>query len=168
MGRKALDFAHWFVRCFTLSQAWSDQAKLQKLLFFSWLIHFVNHKSSLFEDDFCAFEYGPVVWDILYMQPIEYENLLAQSLPKYTAEELDTLNLTYEIFGDADALELIDLSHQSPAWEKYYNESMIYENGKFVGYDREKQIISKEELDAELNMMRNLLYAHENREELGY
>jgi len=102
------------------------------------------------------------------MQPIEYENLLAQSLPKYTAEELDTLNLTYEIFGDADALELIDLSHQSPAWEKYYNESMIYENGKFVGYDREKQIISKEELDAELNMMRNLLYAHENREELGY
>lgn len=169
MAKDVLDFAHWFVQRLELSRSWPDQARLQKLLFFSWLIHNVNYKVSFFEDDFCAFENGPVIWDILYMQDTEYSDFLTQSLPKYTPEELDTLQLTYEIFGDAGCDELIELSHESPGWEKYYNESKIYENGKFTGeYDREKQIISKDELETELKMMRNLLYAHKHREEMGY
>jgi uncharacterized phage-associated protein len=169
MARNVLDFVHWFAQNFELSRSWPDQAKLQKLLFFSWLIHYVNHKTPFFEDDFCAFEYGPVVWDILYMPEAGYAKLLAQPLPNYSPEETDTLRLTHEIFGDAGCDELIELSHESPAWEKYYNESKIYENGTFTGeYDREKQVISKDELEVELRMMKNLLYAHKHREELGY
>lgn len=170
MSRTATDIAHWFIRKLELSKDWSDQARLQKLLFFSWLIHFYNHKKSLFEDDFCAFEYGPIVRDVLYnMNDISAEDFDTLLLPNYTAEELDTLNLTENVFGDAGCDELIDLSHESPAWEKFYQNSRILDkNGKIIDYDREKQIISKEEFDIELKMIRNLLYAHKYREELGY
>jgi uncharacterized phage-associated protein len=168
MARNALDFAHWFSKHMALSQAWADRVKLQKLLFFSWLIHYVNTESDFFRDDLCAFEHGPVVWNVLYMPTTEYEKFLSRPLPEYTSEEEKTLQLTYEIFGDADSKELEELSHESPEWEKHYKESLIFENGLCVGYDRDKHIMSKENLDAELNMMRNLLYVHEHREELGY
>jgi len=170
MTRTATEVAHWFVHKLNLSKEWPDQAKLQKLLFFSWLIHFSNYSESLFEDDFCAFEYGPVVWDVLYnMIDVDIDTFNTVYLPHYTEKELMTLHLTFEIFGDAGCDELINLSHESPAWEKFYNDSRIYgEDGKFIDYDREKQIISKEELSAEVRMIRNLLYAHKHRNELGY
>ncbi|MDY0266044.1 MAG: DUF4065 domain-containing protein [Methanimicrococcus sp.] len=170
MSRTATDIAHWFIHTPGLSKEWSDQARLQKLLFFSWLIHFYNYKKPLFEDDFCAFEYGPVVWDVLYnMDNISTEEFNTVFLPNYTAEELNTFYLTSDIFGDAGCDELIDLSHESPAWEKFYNASQIFdENGKVVDYNRKKQIIPKEEFGIELKMIRNLLYAHKYREELGY
>lgn len=170
MVRAATEIAHWFVHSLKLSKEWPDQARLQKLLFFSWLIHFSNYKESLFDDDFCAFEYGPAVWDVLYnMVNVNIDTFNIVYLPNYTEKELTTLNLTSEIFGDAGCDELITLSHESPAWEKFYTASRIYgEDGKIIDYDREKQIISKEELDAELRMIRNLLYAHKHRDELGY
>ena len=169
MMKDALNIAHWFANRLQLSKSLSDQAKLQKLLFFSWLIHYANHKNSLFKDEFCAFENGPVVWDVLYMPPHDYDKLLSSPLPEYTAEEINSLELTFEIFGDAECDELIELSHESPAWNKYYHESKIHDNDVFTGaYDREKQIIPKNELNVELRMIKNLLFAHKNKEELGY
>ncbi|MDR0767711.1 MAG: SocA family protein [Methanosarcinales archaeon] len=163
MAKKALDFAHWFVQNLKLSRSWPDQSKLQKLLFFSWLIHFVNYQTPLFEDDFYAFKRGPVVWDVLYLSNLKYTGFLTLPLPNFSPGETDTLRLTCEMFGNACDDELIELSQKSPIWERHYNESKIYENGKFTGeYDRKKQMMPKDEFETELRVMKDLLDVHKH------
>jgi hypothetical protein len=75
----------------------------------------------------------------------------------------------YELFGDADCNELIELSHASPAWVNHYNESKKYIDGEFFNnYNQNKRVIPKDELVAEVRMIKNMLHAYEHRDELGY
>ncbi|MCL2863618.1 MAG: DUF4065 domain-containing protein [Methanimicrococcus sp.] len=174
MERCAPDFAHWFVQNLGLSESGPDKTKLQKLLFFSWLIHFVNHKVSFFDDELRACADGPDVSDILhtdklYIKETACKNYSGSGTSEYSDNEIETLKLTCEIFKDASREELCELSCQSPIWKKHYEESKIYVNGEFDGaYDFKKQIMPKNELDIEVKMMRNLLYAYKHREALGY
>ncbi|WNY23535.1 hypothetical protein MmiHf6_08440 [Methanimicrococcus hongohii] len=171
-SKPASQIAKWFVQNFDLTNDFCDQVKLQKLLFFSWLIHKSKFDESLFDDMFYAFENGPVVKTIYPY--LCYDSLFSSfkdeplDETKFSENEKETLNTAYEIFHKMDWEELVEISHESPAWIKFYNDSLIFEDGVFKGYHSEKAQIPKEELKTELQMIENVLYVYENLEEFGY
>ena len=133
--------------------------KIQKLLFLAWLIHFQKFEKSLFSDDFFAFPNGEVAIPAYYEYKDNYTKLSQKPLPEFDTEELETLRLTEEIFGDASYEELIALGHNSPAWQKYISQSaQEHDINPYAPRPR----IPKEELTEELTMIETVLFAYEN------
>lgn len=159
--KSALEIGQYFIGKSDLPNSWAGNTKLQKLLFFSWLIHFYNFKESLFEDDFFAFENGPVVENVRKSYKNDYFTLKNKPLPKYSEKEMETLILTNEIFGDSTSDELIEISHKSPIWDKYFKKSIVSSSEENVIYDAEYSKIPKEELQEELRMIENVLHVYE-------
>jgi uncharacterized phage-associated protein len=156
--KNAVSISQWFIQqgLDSPQNTTEGNTKLQKLLFFSWLIHFQKFSKSLFEDEFFAFTNGPVVETVRK----NYYTMPAAEIPQYSSEELETLRLTKEIFGNADVEELVQLSHNSPAWQKYYKKSIQCntDGSEF----KNKTVIPKEEFEEELLMIQTVLYVHEN------
>lgn len=48
------------------SKCWISNLKLQKLLYFSWLEYYRRNGTPLFEEEFEAWKYGPVVPSVYY------------------------------------------------------------------------------------------------------
>jgi len=163
--KSALEIGQYFIEKTNLSNSLESNTKLQKLLFFSWLIHFFNYKESLFEDDFFAFEYGPVVENVRKSYKNDYFDLKNKSLPEYSERETETLMLTKNIFGDSDCDELVKISHKSPVWEKYFKNSIENDSDGNVIRCMGKAKIPKEELEEEVRMIENVLsvYKYQNQ-----
>ncbi|WNY29299.1 hypothetical protein MmiEs2_15250 [Methanimicrococcus stummii] len=162
MMKSALEIGQYFIEKSDLSNSWEGNTKLQKLLFFSWLIHYYKFQKSLFNDDFFAFENGPVVENVRKSYKVNYFDLKNKLLPEYSKEEYDTLTLTNEIFGDSDCDELIELSHRSPIWEKYFKNSIKSDSKEnTIYYCTGISKIPREELQEELRMIENVLYVYE-------
>jgi len=158
--KSAQEIGKYFTTKLNLPNSREGNIKVQKLLFFAWLIHFYKFKESLFEDEFFAYEYGPVVENIRKSYHADYFLKTDEMLPKYSENESETLMLTNEIFGDSDFDELIEISHKSPIWEKYFKNSMEYDSKEDM-YSQKTTRIPKEELQEELRMIENVLYAYE-------
>jgi len=159
--RTAGDIGSWFIGrgLDHPADTLDGNTKLQKLLFFSWLIHKSKFDKSLFEDDFFAFPNGPVVESARFDYRYNYSSISRVSVPDFTDEEQETLRLTEVIFGSLGAAKLAELSHNSTAWKKY--------NDVFIKEQRcdpkaRKPKIPKDELEEELLMIRTVLYAYEN------
>ncbi|MCL2142044.1 MAG: Panacea domain-containing protein [Methanimicrococcus sp.] len=163
--KSAVSISQWFIQNNLDSPANTNEGntKLQKLLFFAWLIHYHEHETPLFDDDFYAFPNGPVVETVRQEYKFRYQSLKEQTLPEYTNDELATFTLVKDIFGDSDAEELIEISHNSPAWSKYNTES-IQERLGCNDSQRPKipRSAPKTDLKKELKMIRNVLFVHRN------
>lgn len=133
--------------------------KLQKLLFFSWLIHKAKYDKALFNEDFYAFPNGPVVEPARSKYRYSYSEIASLPIPEFSEEEKETLQLTEELFGSLSSEKLADLSHNSGTWKKY-NDIFIKEQK--CNPDAWKPKIPKEELEEELMMINSVLYAYEN------
>jgi len=160
--KTATEIAKWFVQKHPDLKFPSKEGaiKLQKLLFFTWLIHFRKYGESLFDDDFFAFEKGPVVETVRLKYNSNFSQFLEQGVD-YSNEEAISLKLSYDIFGSATAKELEDLSHNSPVWNKYFTRSLM--GSSCDGYkDKYLSKIPKSELDEELEMIDTVIYVHEN------
>ena len=154
----AIEISKWFIQK-ELDKADTKKdgnIKLQKLLFFAWLIHFQKFGKSLFDDDFKAYPKGPVVDSVRQV----YYDLAAENIPDFSENINETLRLTKDIFGHATVKELVDLSHKSPTWEKYSKISpQKKEDDIEFKYD---PIIPKTELDEEIRMIGNVLFVQKN------
>lgn len=162
MVRTAIEVSQWFIDrgLDTPTNQLNGNVKLQKLLFFSWLIHCHTFGKSLFEDNFLAFTNGPVVENVRKTYKDEYNSLRRWDLPEYTDEEIESLTLASEIFGKASAEELVELSHHSPAWQKYYKQSIQCNDSGDEFKDKTLARIPFSELEEELVMIETVLYAH--------
>ena len=170
MVRSAREIGSWFISngLDDPTNTLDGNTKLQKLLFFSWLIHYFKFKESLFEDSFFAFPNGPVSEPIRSDYKHYYSSVVNTPIPECTVTEQESLRLTKEIFGHLDSKKLADLSHNSPAWKKY-NAAFI--KGQQRDKDARKPVIPRVnpevDLKDELLMIRTVLYAHENKSRLG-
>jgi len=142
--KSAIDISKWFVNRGLDNPAdnLNGNIKLQKLLFFSWLIHYKKFGESLFNDDFYAFQKGLVIETVRCAYRDNYSSLKLSGADEsidsesfesklysefgiqFTEKEMVTLKLTESLFGDATADELVKLSHNSPVWSKYYSMCM--------------------------------------------
>lgn len=162
MTRTAKEVAHWIIKKNQLTDSWADKACLHKLLFFTWLIYFAKHKEPLFNEDFLAFKNGPVTDTIPYLTDQTLSEIRDMDDVQFEQPEVEILELSHELFGDADCNELIQLSHASPAWGKHYNASKCIILDE-VFYDAHIRIIPPSELKAEIRMIRNMLRAYDSQ-----
>ncbi len=81
---KALTVANHIIAFYAKQQCPITNLRLQKLLYFAWVNHFIRQSSFLFDDEICAWQLGPVV-------PVVYDEFCIFSsnpiYPKNSIEE---------------------------------------------------------------------------------
>lgn len=131
------DAAKWFIKKnnFAVDYQNYQNLKLNKLLYFSELMHFSVFKEKMFDKDFVAFENGPVVYDI-------YTNYRRWDLKYHPSEDIEIkYNIGLQIMKIINFLyahksdnELIENTHSHNIWKekidlipsnRYYNSPKI-------------------------------------------
>ncbi len=96
-----------------------DKMKIQKLLYFAQAEHLVKYDKPLFEEDFEAWEYGPVIlslYEIFYADKI-FANVDLNLKPN---EEI-VIEKIVNKYGNMDSIELSELTHlENSPWDKVF------------------------------------------------
>ncbi|MBE3030128.1 DUF4065 domain-containing protein [Campylobacter sp. RM9344] len=140
---KALDVSKYILtKCNKDGQPISN-LQLQKMLYYIQYEFLTNYGKPLFDDDFEAWKFGPVIPVIYY----EYSHMGAfkigadyegcdKILSNMTQEEINTLNQIIVDKRDINAWRLVDNTHKSgKAWD------IVFKNGDGIG-----DTISKEQI----------------------
>lgn len=103
--------------------------KLQKLLYYAQGFALAVMDKSLFDEDFEAWEYGPVLRPV-YDKYKRYGNSAIPrpkrfSFAPYTKEERDLLDEVYRAFGQYSAWALSEMTHQTPPWNQTPRNAVI-------------------------------------------
>jgi Uncharacterized phage-associated protein len=129
MYRSAQPFAYWFIKnnYDTPRNTFDGNMKLQKLLYFSQLVHLAKYDEPLFDDTIYAFRHGSVVETVRQPYHHDFQNYVIRALSQkidLTSEQLDTLQTVEEIFGQLSASELSDINHEHVSWRESYGRSL--------------------------------------------
>ena len=84
-------------------KSYEGNIRLNKYLFFSQIVYMAKYGKKLIKDDFCAYDNGPVVEEIM------------NNFKTLKKDNLSLENATYE--------ELIDISHEDPEWINLSNDT---------------------------------------------
>ena len=147
------DYAKWFlINDIEIEKDKKDkfrvQIKVQNLLFFAQLISLSKYNKLLFKDNFSAYENGMFLTNIKDKYNTNISDIYNRDDVEFTEDEIDVLNLTNNIFGLETAETLSKISHQFDYWNEYYKNS---------------KIITNEELQRDLELIDDVLFAHEYR-----
>ncbi len=162
------DVAKWFCSKNIIENQNSEDGnmKLQKLLFFAQLIYMEKHNGeTMFDERFNAFKNGMVLERIRK----EYKNNYKQFIVNvndltFDEEILESLKLTVNIFGDASAQELSELSHEFDGWNKYFKKSTTT-LGRYI---KKLSIVPYDEIRKELYKIKKVLDAYEVTSKFNY
>ena len=113
------------------------QMKLQKMVYFAQGVHLALYKEPLVQDTFQAWKYGPVIPDIYNIykyygsSPIndtewvslaKYEDA---SLSKLTEDAKESVDYTWSLLKDTNAIKLSNWTHESGSpWKTSYVEGV--------------------------------------------
>lgn len=127
MTYSARDIGRATVKLSIDSKCWVSNLKLQKLLYFSWLEYYKRTGRPLFDEEFQAWKYGPVVPSVYYEYWCNAANILFSS--KRTSEPIDeaTLDFLQEMLRAYDKVsvsEMVERSHRSKPWIDNYEVRM--------------------------------------------
>ena len=165
--KTVFDYAKWFLINNidkNKKDKFRDQMKLHKLLFFAQLISLSKYNKLLFKDNFSAYENGMVLTNIREKYNTNISDIYNRNDVEFTEDEIDVLNLTNEIFGLETAETLSEISHQFDYWNEYYKNSQMI-NGH---YDKSKSVVPNEELQRDLDLIDDVLFAHEYKKTEEY
>ena len=115
--------------------------KLQKLLYFAYGIHLAHFSKNLFNSQIQAWHFGPVIPDVYFEfkdrggRPIDLDsrayvmkdyNFIQPVFSKeQDKQEVKSLSLACDVFGNQSASALVDLTHQEgSAWDIYYKKGV--------------------------------------------
>lgn len=92
---------------------YEGNARLNKYLFLSQVVYLAKNNKRLIEDDFCAYDNGPVVEEIMKTFPLlnvddNFENI--------NAKDKEFLDKIYFSLENATYEELIEITHEDPEW----------------------------------------------------
>lgn len=94
---------------------YEGNARLNKYLFLAQVVHLAKYEKKLFNDEFCAYDNGPVVETIM----TSYGRLNGNSNLDIIDEETKTfLDKIYLSLENATYDELIEITHEDPEWQK--------------------------------------------------
>jgi len=129
----ALDIAKWFIKNgYDIPRNdFNGNMKLQKLLYFSQLVHIAKNNEILFNEEMYAFQKGTVVEKIRKEYKYNFYSLLneANTTDVHLDEkQLATLKIVADIFGSASASELSELNHQNDSWKDSYANACMFGN----------------------------------------
>lgn len=156
------DIAKWFCtqKIIENPNTREGNMKIQKLLFFAQLIYMAkNDGKTMFAEEFKAFKDGVVLETVMTNYRKQYNEMFKNAKAneiKLDKKILETLNTTVQIFGNASAQELSELSHEFDAWKSYFGKS------KRLGfYIKKNSLIPYEELKKELYRIEKVLRGFE-------
>lgn len=156
------DIAKWFCtqKIIENPNTREGNMKIQKLLFFAQLIYMVkNNGKTMFDEEFKAFKDGVVLETVMTNYHKQYNEMFRNintSEIKLDKNILDILNITVQIFGDASAQELSELSHEFDAWKSFFEKSK-----RFGFYSKRASLIPYDELKKELYRIQKVLDGYE-------
>lgn len=120
----ALDVAKYVINYCNEKQQPISNLKLQKLLYFLWVDFYKQRKCSLFHDNICAWQLGPVVPDVYY-EFCSYAGLpIARKYCVANIEENDKtiIEKIIDNYINLSAFKLVEKTHESNTpWAKVYN-----------------------------------------------
>lgn len=98
-------------------RAYEGNIRLNKYLYFAQTVYLAKYGKLLFEDDFVAYDNGPVIKEIVENYPVMQANASRKQniLPEEIKEFLDKIYLSLE---DATCEELIEITHEDTAWKE--------------------------------------------------
>lgn len=123
MAYNAVDIGRTTVQLSLDNKIWLTNLKLQKLLYFAWIKYFEKTGKPLFDDEFEAWKYGPVVPSVYYDfwqyagSTIVFAKTPSSIVDSETKEFLLSMLREHK---DCDAYELITASHETRAWKNNY------------------------------------------------
>ena len=102
---------------FNNRKSYEGNIRLNKYLYFAQTVYLAKYGKLLFEDEFVAYDNGPVIKEIVENYPSMQANANKEKivLPKEIKEFLDKIYLSLE---DASCKELIDITHEDTAWKE--------------------------------------------------
>lgn len=103
--------------------------KAQKLLYYAQGVSLAKLGTPLFNDDFVAWQHGPVIKDLYHKlkrfgsnQIVSIQDL---KVSKFTDEEQDVLVSVYKTFGQFSAWKLRDMTHIEDPWKNVKMDDII-------------------------------------------
>lgn len=158
-----MDLAKWFIKK-NLDQPRNSidgNMKIQKLLYFSQLIHLAKFNKTLFDSPILAYTNGSVIESVRLSYRDNHSKLISESkefIEHFTEEVLYTLSVVEDVFGDVSAKELSDLNHLHTGWYEALQRSEIGENY----YNKYLSVISLDTVQKhDLESIRKVLEAHD-------
>lgn len=141
--------------------------KLQKLLYFSYLVHLAEFNRHLFDDPICAYKNGCVVEDVMNTYNYQHDNLIRRAYEedvKLTSEENFTVSLVKSVFGKMDGIALGELTHNHESWKQAYRRSFVKKDYR----DRRKSIVDEKEiLEYDIGKIKEMTQAYKDSQNTG-
>ena len=95
--------------------------KAQKLLYYAQGVSLAKLGTPLFDDDFVAWQHGPVIKDLYHKLKCFGSNQIVSlqdlKISKFTDKEQDLLVSVYKTFGQFSAWKLRDMTHAEDPWK---------------------------------------------------
>ena len=96
-------------------KSYEGNIRLNKYLFLSQVVFLAKYEKKLFNDDFIAYDNGPVIKSIVNNYSLMSARREEVDLPKDVKTFLDKI---YDALINASYKELIEISHEDPEWIK--------------------------------------------------
>lgn len=98
-------------------KSYEGNVRLNKYLYFAQTVYLAKYGKLLFEDEFVAYDNGPVVKEIVETYPSMQACVNAEEvvLPQNIKNFLDKIYISLE---DATCEELIEITHEDTAWKE--------------------------------------------------
>lgn len=114
MEYSALEVARYIVSYCNDMKTPISHLKLQKLLYFVWIEYFQNNRRYLFNDEFCAWQFGPVVPDVYFA----FSSFAGMPIRRHFSTNISPMDAiaiteTVEAYKDFSASELVEKTHKS-------------------------------------------------------
>lgn len=94
---------------------YEGNARLNKYLFLAQVVYLARNGKRLFPDDFCAYDNGPVIIDIMSSYSILK---VKDSFDEISDDDKKFLDKIYMSLENATYDELIEITHEDPEWVK--------------------------------------------------
>lgn len=96
-------------------KSYEGNIRLNKYLFLSQVVYLAKYEKKLFNDDFIAYDNGPVIKSIVNKYSLMSARRDEVDLPDDVKNFLDKI---YDSLINASYKELIEISHEDPEWIK--------------------------------------------------
>lgn len=120
---RASDVAKYLLWRNTVDGTPISNLRLQKLLYFAWVVYFKNFRKRLFGDDICAWKFGPVVPSVYYAY-CQYAGLPIRLYDKPAcADELSVLGDLMSKYFAKTTSELVKETHAAgKPWDRVFKD----------------------------------------------
>ena len=118
--------------------------RLNKLLFIANILYMAKNDEFLFNNKICAFEYGPVVYNVLKnFRKLKEGKITNKEYFKLTDSIKEYIRKIYKYFSKYSDQELLNFVHEDPNWflackkRKYGSEKLNQEVNSFIIFNKE-------------------------------